>query len=140
MLSDKRIRKIVDYTDSKECFPGVDLNGGACYFLWDSSYYGDCYFTNITNRVSSSAMRNLNEFDVFLRRNEAVSIIHKVLSFKEKMLSEEGGCSPQTPFGLLSTFVGNTKRMHNDELEVLSSKGWMYIERSAIKIGEDSVE
>ena len=140
MLSDKRIRKIVDYTDSKECFPGVDLNGGACYFLWDSSYNGDCDFTNITNRVSSSAIRNLNEFDVFLRRNEAVSIVHKVLSFNETMLSEEGGCSPQTPYGLLSTFIGNTERMHNDELEVLSSKGWMYIERNAITKGVDSIE
>ncbi|MBQ2001887.1 MAG: Eco57I restriction-modification methylase domain-containing protein, partial [Bacteroidaceae bacterium] len=139
MLSDKRIRKIVDYTDSKECFPGVDLNGGACYFLWDSSYNGDCDFTNITNRVSSSAIRNLNEFDVFLRRNEAVSIVHKVLSFNETMLSKEGGCSPQTPYGLLSTFIGNTKRMHNDELEVLSSKGWMYIERNAITKGVDSI-
>ena len=139
MLSDKHIRKIVDYTDSKECFPGVDLNGGACYFLWDSSYNGDCHFTNITKGIPSYAIRNLNEFDVFLRRNEAVSIVHKVLAFKEKTLSEEGGCSPQTPYGLLSTFVGNTKKTHCDELEVLSSKGWMYVDKKNITKGTDSI-
>ncbi len=139
MLSDKRIRNVVDYTDSKECFPGVDLNGGACYFLWDSSYNGNCNFTNITNGTPSTAIRNLNEFDVFLRRNEAVSIVHKVLAFKEKMMTEDGGCSPQTPYGLLSTFVGRIERTEADDLEVLSSKGWMYVEEGAITKGVNSI-
>lgn len=139
MLSDRRISNIVDYTDSKECFPGVDLNGGVCYFLWDAAYNGDCNFVNITNGIPSKATRNLNEFDVFLRRNEAVSIIHKILSQKEKMLSAEGGCSPQTPYGLLSTFVGNTERTNDNDCEVLSSKGWMYIEPDEIPKGRDSI-
>src|ERR1035437_5554059 len=33
MLNDNRISKIVDYFDSTECFPGVDISGGVCYFL-----------------------------------------------------------------------------------------------------------
>ena len=139
MLSDRRISNIVDYTDSKECFPGVDLNGGVCYFLWDSAYNGECNFVNITNGVESKAVRSLNEFDVFLRRNEAVGIIHKILAHKEKMLSAEGGCSPQTPYGLLSTFVGNSERLNNNDCEVLSSKGWMYIDNESIPKGRNSI-
>lgn len=34
MLSDKHIRVLVDYENFKDIFPGVDLAGGACYFLW----------------------------------------------------------------------------------------------------------
>ncbi|MEE1112261.1 MAG: Eco57I restriction-modification methylase domain-containing protein [Bacteroidales bacterium] len=139
MLSDKCIKNIVDYTDSKECFQGVDLNGGVCYFLRDSSYNGNCNFINITNGISSKAIRDLNEFEVFLRRNEAVSIIHKILSHKEKMLSEKGGCSSQTPYGLLSTFVGNLERNNDNDCEVLSSKGWMYIDSNKIPKGRDSI-
>ena len=139
MLADRRISNIVDYTDSKECFPGVDLNGGVCYFLWDSAYNGECNFVNITNGVESKAVRSLNEFDVFLRRNEAVGIIHKILAHKEKMLSAEGGCSPQTPYGLLSTFVGNSERLNNNDCEVLSSKGWMYIDNESIPKGRNSI-
>lgn len=35
MLHDTRIRTLVDYFDSAEVFPGVDISGGICYFLWD---------------------------------------------------------------------------------------------------------
>ena len=41
MLSDKRIRKIVDYENYKDVFPGLGgLAGGACYFLWDRDHPG----------------------------------------------------------------------------------------------------
>lgn len=33
MLSDKHLVKIVDFTNAKDCFPGVSLGGGVCYFL-----------------------------------------------------------------------------------------------------------
>ena len=36
MLSHKKISKIVDYFDSKECFPGVHISGGISHFLWSS--------------------------------------------------------------------------------------------------------
>lgn len=34
MLQDKRIRAIVDFERDKDAFPGVDVAGGVCYFLW----------------------------------------------------------------------------------------------------------
>ena len=48
MLNDKRIRKIVDYDNFREVFPGVDLAGGACYFLWNRDNPGTCEVTNIS--------------------------------------------------------------------------------------------
>lgn len=49
MLSDKSIRKIVDYPNAKECFPGISIGGGVSYFLWDRDNKGDCEFTNVSN-------------------------------------------------------------------------------------------
>jgi len=46
MLHDKRIRKLVDFENSSEVFPGVDIAGGICYFLWDRENPGDCEMTN----------------------------------------------------------------------------------------------
>lgn len=42
MLNDDRIRKIVDFEDSSEVFPGVSVAGGICYFLWERDYKGPC--------------------------------------------------------------------------------------------------
>ena len=35
MLNDKHITKLVDYVDSNDCFNGVGVAGGICYFLWE---------------------------------------------------------------------------------------------------------
>lgn len=132
MLTDKSLKKIVDFVDSNDCFPGVDVNGGICYFLRDRQYNGLCEYTNVHNRESSSALRDLNEFDIFIRRNEAVSIIHKVLNKGEKKLSENGGCSPQTPYGFLSNYEGNNEKNNQDDCELLTSKGWCFVKRDNV--------
>lgn len=140
MLSSGKLSRIVDYTDSKECFPGVDINGGVCYFLWERSYQGQCRFTNISQGAISTQTRKLNEFDIFIRRNEALTIVEKVLVKKEKTLSEKGGCSPQTPYGLLSTFNGQAQALRKDDLAVLSSKGWTFTPRSSITKSVDTID
>lgn len=58
----------------------------------------------------------------------------------EKTIASDGGCSPQTPYGLLSTFRGPTKPTGKNDLAVLSSKGWMYIPRSEIQKSVDTID
>lgn len=140
MLSSKKIRKMTDFIDSKELFPGVDINGGICYFLWDSNHDGDCNFTNILNGIEDTSDRKLDEFRIFIRRNDAVSIIKKVQKFGEKTFTQCGYVSPQTPYGFLSTFRGRDKRVFETDCEILGSKGWMFVERSKVEKGKDSID
>lgn len=99
MLNDRRITKLVDFVDSKDCFPGVDIAGGVCYFLWNrDASVDECVVTQYRNGKSSSAVRKLNEFDTFIRDKEALSIIHKVQAKHEKTMSEQ--VSSRKPFGL----------------------------------------
>ena len=77
MLTDKHIRQIVDYDNFKEVFPGVDLAGGACYFLWDRDSIGSCAVTNISGNIKNTMMRDLDEFEIFIRQNKAVKIVEK---------------------------------------------------------------
>ena len=49
MLSDKRIRIIIDYPKLYEGFPGVKIRGGISYFLWDRDHNGPCMVQTIWN-------------------------------------------------------------------------------------------
>jgi len=101
-LNDSRFRVIVDYENANDCFPGVDIAGGVCYFLWDRENPGDCRVVNINNGQKIETVRKLNEFGTFIRRAEALQIVKKVLSKKEPLMSNV--VSSSKPFGL-RTFV-----------------------------------
>ncbi|MFZ1736193.1 MAG: Eco57I restriction-modification methylase domain-containing protein [Candidatus Moraniibacteriota bacterium] len=98
MLNDDRIRKVVDYEDSSEVFPGVSVAGGICYFLWERDNRGLCEMLNMRNVVEATSQRRLNEFNVFIRHNQAVSIVRKVLVNDEIRMNEQ--VSSYKPFGL----------------------------------------
>ena len=67
MLNDTHIEKLFDYPNPKDCFPTANISGGICYFLWNSEYEGKCQFTNIINGVRTTTLRQLNEYEVFVR-------------------------------------------------------------------------
>jgi site-specific DNA-methyltransferase (adenine-specific) len=80
MLSDKRLRVLVDYPKADEIFPGVLIGGGVSYFLWDANYHGMCSVTVVRNGDKSTSQRDLSQYDIFVRSNEALSILEKVLA------------------------------------------------------------
>lgn len=100
MLRDKHIRILVDYENFKDIFPGVDLAGGACYFLWDRDNPGNCRVTNIANEYAPVTMyRDLDEFGVFLRSNRALSIVRKIRDIHRGRYMDQT-VSASKPFGL----------------------------------------
>lgn len=105
MLADNRIRSLVDYPVSKDVFPGVEVKGGVCHFLWGRDYLGQCVVT--TRRgddVVGPVDRYLNQYDVFVRDLRAVRILERVLAQEEPAL--ESIMSSRTAFGLASNFKG----------------------------------
>ncbi len=109
MLSDNRLREIHDFPDGGDCFPGVEIKGGVNYFLWDKDHNGDCeIFTHSNNKIISQLKRPLKEKDcsTFIRYNEAIPILRKVQSKMTKSFSSL--VSPQTPFGIISSFKDYT--------------------------------
>ena len=99
MLNDRHIRVLVDYENFKDVFPGVDLAGGASYFLRDRDSEGECLVYNNTNKSSNMTSRFLNEFEVFVRSNKALSIIRKVMAHHNGIFMDSI-VSASKPFGL----------------------------------------
>ena len=105
MLRDDRIRELVDYPSAKDCFVGVKLEGGVCYFLWNRDNRGDCRVTTVTESSQSTMVRPLKykNANIFVRYNESISILDKVTCLNEGAFSSL--VSTRKPFGLSSTFM-----------------------------------
>ena len=101
------IRKLVDFENFKDVFPGVDLAGGACYFLWDRDYQGQCEVTNQSKDSIDVAVRYLDEYETFVRQNKAIGIVKKVVSQNENFLNER--ISSRKPFGLPTNYESSEK-------------------------------
>ena len=134
MLSDKRMKKIVDYENFKDVFPGVDLAGGACYFLWERDYNGMCEVVNFSKDKPISMMRYLDENETFIRQNMAVEIVKKISAQHTEFLSRR--VSARKPFGLPSNyaplssgipcyFVQRIGLKYANKADVTDSKGYL---------------
>lgn len=107
-LGDRRVRKLVDYENAKDIFPTVGIGGGACYFLWDRDNVGSCECTFHRNgQTIGPQIRELDEFDVFVRDPRALSILRKVRA--QQAASFEELVSGDTPFGLATNFKDYTQ-------------------------------
>lgn len=100
MLDDNRIRVLHDFPNTSECFAGVEIKGGVCYFLWDRDNKGLCEVTTHAggNAVSVTTRPLLEEgLNILVRYSEQISIYHKVKSHNELSFSDI--VSANDPYG-----------------------------------------
>ena len=124
MLNDKRISHIYDFVNAKDCFPTSSIGGGVCYILWDSKFRGNCKITNINGNKRDTEERELNQFSVFIRYNDAVHIVSKCKSNKAFSLI----VNARNPFGLSSKVRGKD----TGDLRLFTSSGITWIDRKSI--------
>ena len=131
MLNDKRVEKVTDFFDSASCFPGVDISGGVCYFLWSSAHSGNCLVKSVVKDKTSTMIRPLleNDTEIFIRFNEAVSVVRKVQSSGEKKILDV--ISSRKPFGFETIFEGK-KKIFKDAIKIHTSRGVEYVAQSEI--------
>lgn len=137
MLNDSHIRKLYDYESSKDCFDGVNIAGGICYFLWDRDNTGDCSITNISKNSTTEMDRKLNEFPILIRSNLAVSIVHKVLG--SGIEPHSNFAYPRNPFGFATNYRGREKYQDGD-VEIITSVGTQYVSRKAVTKNADIID
>ncbi len=135
MLGDKRIMKLMDYSNSKELFPTVDIAGGICYFLWQSDHDDDCLVVNSLKGNTVELKRSLAEFgELFIRSNRAIPIIEKKLEKTDHFVLEMA--SAIDTFGIPSKEKGHEEYQDGDILLLHSvganGQGTDYISRNQI--------
>lgn len=144
MLGDAHLRTIDDFLSAADVFPGVGLKGGVCYFLWDRDNVGDCRVqTHFKDWPVTTAIRPLLEdgADVFIRFNEGLSILKKVVAVEtgqsdsiELPEHQRFGrlISSRKPFGLDTTFKGKAAKSAG-ALVIYQNGGVAYTPRSSAR-------
>ena len=133
MLNDDRIRILHDFNNASECFPSVEIKGGICYFLWERDNRGLCEVnTHSEGKILSSMLRPLLEenCDTFIRHNQAISILRKVQSKKEKSFSEI--VSSRKPFGLATNFKDFSSTYFKNSIQIYAQKQQGFIDKKQI--------
>ena len=137
LLADKHLSILYDYDTSKSLFPTVDIAGGLCYFLWDSSYNGLCNVYNVGARTTEQMKRNLGEFGVFVRSNAAIPILEKVTHHSKSFLNDM--VLSINPFGFRTFFRGKEKKEDGD-IRILTSEGWGFVQRNEVKKSTELID
>ncbi len=110
MLHDKRLSVIHDFPETADCFPGLNIRGGVCYFLWASDHTGECTVYNHMGSSCDSVNRPLLEpgLSTFIRHNKAISIVRKVRAQMEPTMDEI--VRSRNQFGIPSNYVSYSKK------------------------------
>ena len=155
MLGDNKLSIIEDFPDSNDIFPGTQIKGGVCYFLWNSNHSGKVMVTtNDKGKKGLAVKRPLLEkgADVFIRYNEALPIIKKVMRNETRQSAISDSVSLELPdskkfmnlvssigaFGLQSTFKGKDKQ-DNGDLKVYRNGGIGFLPKDKLTKEKDIV-
>ncbi|MDD4592052.1 MAG: Eco57I restriction-modification methylase domain-containing protein [Parabacteroides sp.] len=140
LLHDNRLSKIHDFPDATDVFPGVQIKGGVCFFLWDRDQESDCEITTHRGSDIVSVMtRPLLDFgaDTFIRYNEAISIVEKVRAFNEPSIIDM--VSSRKPFGFPTNYLAN-QNPTNNSVKLYQNGGYGYIPDNEITQNKEIVD
>ena len=100
MINDKRIQIMHDFMEASVLFSNVQIEGGICYFLWNSRYSKPCmYYSHSAFEVNMvERYLNSNDSDVVIRDAGILNILDKVLALKEESFADF--VLPRNPFGV----------------------------------------
>jgi len=108
MISDRRIKIIVDYELASDVFSSQGFDGGVNYFLWDKSHNGKVHYSYQDKKgeitLSYRYLKN-NLTDTVIRDVRRTNIIEK--SLKNKGETFDSIVSSRAPFGYGSDFLNN---------------------------------
>lgn len=139
MLTDKKIKTIYDYPNANDCFPGVEIKGGVMYFVRASNYNGKTEIhTIVGDEELPVAKRYLDEFDIFVRYNQAIPILEKVQNRHEETLDRR--VSSRKPFGYATNFNDFDKINNPDKVKIYARGTTGYIRRERIQVHKEWID
>lgn len=128
MINDTHIKHIYDYEDAQECFSGIHLDGGVCYFIWDKEYNGTVnyvYKPKDQLAIVSNRYLKTNLSDTIIRDYRQISIIEKIKRLNEKSFNEI--VSYRKPYGIATDLFNAPQNYEHLDLHYQPYKDYLKI-------------
>ena len=154
MLTGGKIPIMNNFADAKMVFPGVEIKGGICYFLFSKNYSGNCNYAYSTGKEIVEESIKLNRFDILVHDPRLANIVEHVT--QQIPASEnrrvESLISSDTPFGIPTNpsknktmdFKVHAKRVDDNDIIIyyLSSNKRIsgYLDRTKIRKNSDAID
>lgn len=127
MIHDQSIRILHDFPNSSDCFSGVEIKGGVCYFLRDNNYQGMCtIYRHIGDSIRESKRYLVEDGDdIFVREDRLISIKNKVGITSEN--SFDNIVSSMRPYGLRGDIFKDTHKYQLPEMYETNKAGYLSV-------------
>lgn len=106
MIKENKIKILHDFYNASDCFAGIPIKGGVCYFLWEKNYSGKCHY--VLHDTDSSIRTSYDYLDsqgigFVIRDSKVLTIFQKIKNIHGDYTTEEinnfSGCvSPKDFF------------------------------------------
>ena len=140
MINDTTISKMVDFSEATECFPSVEIKGGICYLLFDSSHDGPCdiIISHRGSRTHSTRYLKNKYGNSYVRYDEGLNILEKINI--SEINSFASIVSAQNPFGFNSKVVGD-KKQQDGKIKIISKFRTIgFINRNLVTLRESMID
>ena len=142
MINDTSIRELHDFVNATDCFSGVEIKGGICYFLWNRDSKGLCkVYNHEKEKILSIQERLLKEpgSDFLIRSNESISILHKIQAKREVSFSTI--VHSAMTFGFRTFFKDfDSEKESKNMTKVYANHSVGFIETKKIKHGNEFID
>ena len=150
MLEDKSLCLIHDFLSPDSIFPGTNIRGGICYFLWDANYNNKINNVQVVTHEQDGSQRvnfrqmKYRSLDIFIRDANSISILEKVSALKEDTFENHISCL--RPFGFRGFFIKDSRyKMTKEGLVepiICFGKGMQigYVERKEINVHKEWID
>lgn len=137
MLHDDRIRVIHDFLNASDCFPGVEIKGGVCYFLWKRDERGLCevHTHNGKNEVITERPLLEDDMETFIRNDTQISVLRKVRVKQEPSFSE--WLNAGRYFGFHTKVEWDVEKNHG---RIQTADGKSFVPMHSTPTGKDDVK